>query len=82
MTEAMTRIGDGGRVVIPSELRRAVGLKVGDPVIFVLDGDRLLLFTPQQALARARAVVRKVVPKGRALSQELIRERRREARHE
>jgi AbrB family looped-hinge helix DNA binding protein len=79
MTETVTRIGEGGRVVIPSPLRRALGLRPGDQVVLVLRDQEIALLTPKQAIAQARAIVRRRVPAGRSLAAELIRERRREA---
>jgi AbrB family looped-hinge helix DNA binding protein len=75
-------MGEGGRVVIPSPLRRALGLKPGDPVVFVLREQEIALLTPRQAVARAQAIVRRHVPADRSLADELIRERRREAESE
>jgi AbrB family looped-hinge helix DNA binding protein len=78
--ETVTRLGDGGRVVIPAPFREAVGLETGDKVVLVLRDGEIALLTARQALARAQAIVRRHVPEGRSLAGELIRERRREAR--
>ena len=37
------RIDDLGRIVIPKEIRRQLGITEGDPLEIVLDGDRLYL---------------------------------------
>lgn len=74
-----TRLGTGGRLVIPGRLRRAVGLAPGDEVVIILDDQGLRLLTVAQAVARAQALVRRYVPAGTSLSQELIEERRAEA---
>ncbi len=76
---ATTRLGTGGRLVIPGRLRRAVGLAPGDEVVIVLDDQGLRLLTVEQAVARAQALVGRYVPPGRSLSQELIEDRRVEA---
>jgi AbrB family looped-hinge helix DNA binding protein len=80
MTDAVTRLGEGGRVVIPAAFRRAMGMREGDRVILVLREGEIAVLTPKQAVARARAIVGKYVPAGRSLSRELIAERRREAK--
>ncbi len=72
-------MGQSGRVVIPGEYRRRLGLRSGDEIIMHLDDEGLHLYTPAQAVARAQALVRRYVPEGRSLSDELISERREEA---
>jgi len=82
MSEFKTKIGQSGRIVIPTEYRRRLGLEAGDEVIMHLDDDGLRLYTPAQAVMRAQALVRRYVPEGRSLSEELISERRAEAERE
>lgn len=77
--ETVTRMGKGGRVVIPAELRRALGLSEGDEVILRLTDQELYLITPRQAVKKAQAMVRRYVPESVRLVDELIAERRREA---
>ncbi len=76
MQEIKTKLGQSGRIVIPTEYRRRLGLKSGDEIIMRLDDRGLHLYTPAQAVARAQALVRRYVPEGRSLSDELISERR------
>lgn len=82
MDETKTRLGQGGRLVIPTEYRRRLGLEPGDEVLMRLDEEGLHLSTPAQAVARAQALVRRYVPEERSLSDELISERREEAARE
>ncbi len=82
MREFKTKMGQSGRVVIPGEYRRRLGLRSGDEIIMHLDDEGLHLYTPAQAVARAQALVRRYVPEGRSLSDELISERREEAARE
>ena len=82
MDEIKTKLGQGGRVVIPTEYRRRLGLKSGDEIIMHLDETGLHIYTPAQAVARAQALVRRYIPEGRSLSGELISERREEAARE
>jgi AbrB family looped-hinge helix DNA binding protein len=79
MNAVRTKIGEGGRIVIPAEYRRALGLKVGDNVTLTLDDDELRLTTRRAAIKRAQRILRQYIPEGRMLSDELIAERRREA---
>jgi AbrB family looped-hinge helix DNA binding protein len=82
MSEKRTKIGRGGRVVIPSRYRRAAGLKEGDEVILTLDETGLRILTPGQAIKQAQDLVRKYIPAGESLADELVTERRREAKRE
>ena len=77
-----TTIGEGGRIVIPAEYRRALGLKPGDSVLVDLRNDEIRLVSTRAAIARVQKSVRNYVPKRVSLSDELIRERREEASRE
>lgn len=76
------KMSEGGRVVIPVEIRRELGLKDGDTVMWELGDGEARLTTKAARIKRAQALVRKHVPPGVSLSAELIAERRREARRE
>jgi AbrB family looped-hinge helix DNA binding protein len=78
MTQVKTKIGEGGRIVIPAEYRQALGLQVGDEVILRLEGRELRIFTLNQAIKRAQELVSRSIPQERSLADELIAERRRE----
>ncbi len=78
MSESRTKIGVGGRVVIPSRYRKRIGVEVGDEVVLILDGGELRLLTPRQAVKQAQDLVRKYIPSEKRLADELIEERRRE----
>ncbi|MBP5972180.1 AbrB/MazE/SpoVT family DNA-binding domain-containing protein [Brasilonema sp. CT11] len=78
MQTIKTKISEGGRVVIPSEYRKQLGLEVGDEVMIGLVNGELRIFTLDMAIKRAQEIVRRYVPQGRSLSDELIAERRQE----
>ena len=73
-----TTIGEGGRLVIPAAYRKALSLKPGDEVLLTLEDGEIRVVSTRQAIARAQALVRRYIPKGRDLSGELIKERREE----
>ncbi len=82
MNGVTTKIAEGGRLVIPSQYRRALGLETGDEVIVrAVDGE-LRILTRAEAVKRAQALVRQRVKKGRSLVAELSKERRSEAANE
>lgn len=76
MLEVRTKLAEGGRIVIPAEYRQALGLQVGDEVVLRLEDGEVRVFTPRQAIKRAQELVRRYIPQGRSLSEELIAERR------
>ena len=78
----MTHIGKGGRVVIPVAFRRALGLDEGSAVVVVLEPDGVRVMSAAHALARAQRIVREHVPVARSLVQELLTDRREEAKRE
>lgn len=82
MAPVKTHLSQGGRIVIPAGYRKALGLKPGDDVVLVLEGNEVRLVTPRQAVKRAQLLVRQFVPRGRALTDELIKDRRQEVRLE
>jgi AbrB family looped-hinge helix DNA binding protein len=79
---ARTRIGAGGRIVIPQPMREALGVKVGDDLLLEIDESGLHVRSVRQAVKRAQQTVAKYVKPGRSLAAELIAERRREAERE
>ncbi len=82
MPEARTKIGPGGRIVIPARYRKTIGVDVGDEVVLVLDGESVRLLTPRQAVKLSQAIVRRYIPAADRLAEELIEDRRREAKRD
>ena len=76
------KMSEGGRVVIPVEIRRELGLKEGDTVMWELTDGEARLTTRAARIKRAQALVRQHVPAQVSLADELIAERRREAKQE
>lgn len=76
------KMSEGGRVVIPVEVRKAMGLKEGDIVLCELVDGEARLTTKLQRMRKAQELVRKYVPEGVSLVDELIAERRAEAERE
>ena len=72
-------IAADGSVVIPADWRQAMELQDGERLVARLVNGELTLHGSQVGLRRAQALVRRHVPKGVDLAQQLIDERRREA---
>ena len=82
MTSIKTKVGEGGRVVVPAKFRKALDLKPGDEVILVLEDGEVRITTLPRVIKRAQEIVSRYNPDGRSLVDELIRERRDEAARE
>ena len=72
------KMSDGGRVVIPAEIRQSLGLKEGDTVLWELRGGEAVLTTRLAQMREAQAMVRQYVAAGVSLVDELIADRRAE----
>ena len=82
MKFAKATLGSAGRVVLPAEVRDSLGLKEGDQVLFAISEETVEIYTYARHIARVQAAVRARMPKGSSLVDDLIRERRAEARRE
>ena len=76
------KVSDGGRVVIPAEMRQKYAIEVGDTVVWRDDGDGLRLFSRRDGVKRAQQVLAKYKRPGESAVDELLRERRAEAASE
>jgi AbrB family looped-hinge helix DNA binding protein len=81
MAKIMTKLGEGGRLVIPAEYRKALGVDTGDELVLVLEDKSIRVVTPQEGIRRAQAIIRSYLPEGEGtrLSDELIADRRRDS---
>lgn len=73
--DATLLLGQQGRLVIPAEIRAALGLAPGDRMHLHLIGKRVVLERQQDALAELRGLASEV-PETRSLVDELLAERR------
>ena len=79
METISVRVERSGRILIPAAVRRQLNLKEGTEVILRVSETGIQMGTREQALARIRKRLRRYIPEGRLLSEELIQERRAEA---
>ena len=80
-THASVRVGRQGRLVIPAEIRRRLGLGTGDTLLLRVQEESLVLETREAVLARVKAAFDDV-PRDVSLVDELLAERRAEAARE
>jgi len=82
MLDTRTKIGAGGRIIIPSIIREKLHLSVGDEVILHVKEEELYITTPEHALHKIREKVKKYSKGKTSLVDELFAMRRTEASHE
>ncbi len=80
-THDEVRLGAQGRLVIPAKLRKALGFKPGDQLIARQEDDRLVL-EKADAIERGLRALFAHIPPDVSLADELIAERREEAKRE
>lgn len=73
-------LDDSGRIVLPPKILEAWSASSGDELLVHLEGDTLHVLTRSAGLRLARDILRRYPSGGESMSDELIAERRREAR--
>jgi AbrB family looped-hinge helix DNA binding protein len=81
LAAAKVPVGPQGRLVIPSELRRQLGIGPGDVLVAFVEDGRLVLEKRESVLQRLRQRFAHI-PAGVSLADELIAQRRNESRQE
>lgn len=81
MTSAELTVGAQGRVVIPAQIRRELGIEPGDTIVAFVEDGRLVLQTRDQVERDLHAMFARV-PRDVSLAEQLLAERREEARRE
>jgi AbrB family looped-hinge helix DNA binding protein len=77
-----TRMSKEGRVLIPADLRKSLGLKPDDALnVYAVDGE-IRIISRMQAIRRAQAMAAKYKIPGQSVVDEFIREKREEAARE
>lgn len=76
MSVHYAKMTEGGRLLVPAELRRTLGMQPGSDVVLDLSNGELRVRPLDKAVARAQAIVRRYVADGANNTDEFIRERR------
>jgi AbrB family looped-hinge helix DNA binding protein len=76
MQELMSKLGAGGRVIIPAEFRAELHLNPGDPLVLKLTETGIEISSFQDAFKKAKKLVQKQT-KGKSLVK-MVREMRRQ----
>lgn len=76
-------VGDRGRIVLPSAVRRTLGIERGTRMLVSAEQDGSLRMRPYRAVAdESRGLLRSLAPEDASLVDELLTERRSEAGRE
>ena len=73
------KVSGAGRVILPAELRKAFGISDGDDVIFSRTEHGIQITTLDQAIRQAQELVRRHVPAGVSLVDDLHQARRKDS---
>jgi AbrB family looped-hinge helix DNA binding protein len=76
--KARARIGAGGRLVIPAEIRRELGLAEGEPVVMRVEDGELRIWSVREGIRRVQERMKPYIIPGKSVVDELIAERRAE----
>lgn len=82
MEQFTVRVDGSGRILLPAKVRKQMNLRKDSTLIASLEKQKLVLNTRAEALRQAQEFFSKLRPVGTLWSEELIRERREEARRE
>ncbi len=81
MSSTVAQVSQGGRIVIPVEMRQKMGIQAGDQVLLTWseESHELHVSTRKQRLNHARALVKRYANTEGSVVDELIQERRQAA---
>jgi AbrB family looped-hinge helix DNA binding protein len=84
MSPISAQVSQGGRIVIPAEIRKKMGVSIGDQVLLSWSDEtrELRIATRTQRLQHARDLVKRYASTTDSVVDELIRERRQAAADE
>ncbi|MGA2215244.1 MAG: AbrB/MazE/SpoVT family DNA-binding domain-containing protein [Bryobacteraceae bacterium] len=82
MEHFTVKVDGSGRILLPAKVRKQMNLRKDSTLIAKLEKQKLVLNTRAEALRKAQEFFSKLRPTGTLWSEELIRERREEARRE
>jgi AbrB family looped-hinge helix DNA binding protein len=75
-------MNNNGRIVIPAQIRRQLGLQPGDTVLLSVEGDVLKVEAHRNRIRKVQESMRQFIQPGRSLAKELVADRREDAQQE
>ncbi len=79
MLARKVKLSLGGRIVVPTDMRKALSMEVGDELFMKIENQELKIFNLRHAIKEAQTLMAKYNPKKIRLSDQIIEDRRNEA---
>lgn len=79
MSHVRVPVDAAGRLVVPKDIRAALGIEGGGELVLSIQDGAMLAMTQMEAVRRVQRLLRESVPEGVSLVEELIADRRQEA---
>ena len=67
MSTNVVTVGQGGRIVLPAQIRKALGVTTGDDLILTLSDGEVRMFTRREAIRTRVELSSSVAPEARQL---------------
>ena len=71
-------LSQGGRILVPAKMRKALGVEVGDELLMRVENQELRIFNLQHAVKEAQELMEKYNPEKKCMSDDIIKDRRNE----
>ncbi len=78
MLATKVKLSPGGRIVVPTRMRKALAMEVGDELFMKVENQQLKIFNLRHAVKEAQLLMAKYNPEKNCLSDEIIEDRRHE----
>ncbi len=72
----MGKIGDGGRIVIPAEIRKDMKVNSGDNIMFYFKDGELKILNPKETIEKIRIKAKKLKKPGESVTDEFLKSRK------
>ncbi len=75
MLATKVKLSPGGRIVVPTKMRKALTMEIGDELYMKVENQQLKIFNIRHAVKEAQALMAKYNPQKIRLSEEIIQDR-------
>ena len=82
MQEFYTKLGQNGRMQVPAKCRKLMNLSPGEEIIIIVHDGEASFFSLKRAVNRAQTIMKQYIKKGEKLSDQVIANRKEDAKRE